>query len=239
MGQPPSPIFRSILCGADNSASGVAARRHAMWLAEGDSVVEVVPARTLTRLEREPLRQRCGAHDLLVLPAETDVSVTADAGIPVLLAGRCPEGKDVTDDVLVAVGDQPGATRAAQLAARLAARHRGSVSIVAAPRPSRALDRAIAAGSRIVLSTMGSAPRLLGELDPPERAVAKAVIATGATLLVLAVDDSPFPALATDVARSTACSVLAVPAPAPAPGRFLPAERSDMFARDAEPAFVR
>jgi hypothetical protein len=222
MTSPPTPtsVFPSILCGADNSACGIAARHQARWLAGPEGAVEVVPARGLTGLELAPLRRRCEPHDLLVLPslAETHALATG-AGVPVLLANWCPDGKDVTDDILVAVEDPATAARAARLAAQMAACHRGTVSIVAAPTRSRELERAIAASRRIIVSTVGTPPRLLGDLDTPQRVVAKAVAAAGATLLVLGAGD---PALVAELARFAGCSVLAVPAPVPAAARFVP-----------------
>ena len=238
MAQPisPAPIFPSILCGTDNGAAGIAAGRQAVWLAEEAASLEVVPVRELTRLEPDLLGQRCLPHDLLVLPSEPDADVLAPhAGIPVLLAGWCPEGKDVTDDILVAVGDHPAALRAARLAALLAGRHRGSVSIVTVPPRSRELDRAIAASSRIIVSTAGTAPRLLGAVDSPERVVAKATSVVGASLLVLGVDSlSPMPVA--DLARFAGCSVLAVPAPVTAPRRFIAADTRDVSVRGLAPA---
>jgi hypothetical protein len=240
MAQPlaPVPIFPSILCGADNGTAGTAARRQAAWLAETDAALEIVAARELTRLGPELLGRRCVPYDLLVLPSAPETHLlAARAGIPVLLAGWCPEGKDVTDDMLVAVSDRPGAMRATRLAALIAGRHRGSVSIVAAPHRSQELDRAIAASSRIILSTAGAVPRLLGAIDSPERAVAKAIAAVGASLLVLGVDPLS-PAPVADLARFAGCSVLAVPAPVVTGGRFMPSESAAVAVRRPEPARV-
>ena len=222
MTRPPatSPLFPSILCGADNSAAGVAARRQAQWLAEPEGELEVVPTRALAGLAPAPLVRRCEPHDLLVLPslAETH-AIASRAGVPVLLASWCPAGKDVTDEILVAVGDARGTARASRLAAQIAGRHRGQVSIVAPPPRSRELDRAIAASRRIVVNTIGAAPHLIGEIDPPHRAVAKAVADLGATLLVVGAGD---PALVAELARFAGCSVLAVPAPVASVRRFVP-----------------
>lgn len=226
----PIPVFPSILCGTDNGAAGIAARRQAAWLAEDAAALDIVSARELTGLGPDLLRQRCFPHDLLVLPAGSHEHALAHAGIPVLLAGWCPEGKYVTDDILVAVDHRAGAMRAARLAALMAERHRGSVSIVAAPPRSRELDRALAAGSRIILSTVGTAPQLLGAVDWPERAIAKATAAIGASLLVLGVDSlSPTPAA--DIARFAGCSVLAIPTPAAAARRFIAADTRRVAAR--------
>jgi nucleotide-binding universal stress UspA family protein len=211
--RPTSTLFNSVLCGTDNSASGVAARRQAAWLAGPDGLVELIPRRELTDLGARALAQRCRGNDLLVLGSEGNAqTLLAGAPVPVLLARSCPADRDVTDEILVAVGDHAGARRAAELAAHLAFRRRGSVSVVPAPGRIHDLSRAIAATQRIVLSTAGTMPRMVGEAGRPERAIAKAAAQVGASLVVLGVgDDAWSTAEAADIARHTGCSVLAVP----------------------------
>ena len=206
-------LFASVLCGTDNSASGVAARRQAAWLAGPDGLVELVPRRELTDLRSRPLAERCRDYDLLVLGSEgDDQKLIAGARVPVLLARWCPAGRDVTDEILVAVGDHAGAERAAKLAAHLAVRRRGSVSVIPAPGRSRDMTRAIAATQRIVLCTAAMTPRVLSELAKPEVAISRAAAQVGASLLVLGVGDDAWSATeAADIARHAGCSFLAVP----------------------------
>jgi hypothetical protein len=215
-------LFPSILCGTDNGPSGVAARRQAAWLAHPEGFVAMVPTRELTTHGPDALAARCEDHDLLVLGSEPEAhALIAQARIPVLLARWCPEGRDVTDEILVAVGAHSGAERAAALAARIAARHRGSISAVAAHGPSPELAHALAATNRIILCTAGSTPHVLGEMAPPEIAVPNAAAQIGASLLVIGVgEDAWDPALASDIARRLGCSMLAVPEPAPVVHRF-------------------
>ena len=152
-------LFPSILCGTDYGAAGIAARRQAEWLAGAEGDVELVPTHTLTRHGPEALCTYCEGHDLLVLGSEAEAhAVLPDVRIPVLLARWCPDGFDVTDRILVAVGDHPGSVRAARLAAAIAARHRGEVALVAAPAPSHEIEHALAASGRIVLCTAGIVP---------------------------------------------------------------------------------
>jgi nucleotide-binding universal stress UspA family protein len=208
-----STLFTSVLCGTDNSASGVAARRQAAWLAGPDGLVELAPRRELTDLGSRALAERCRGHDLLVLGSEGDArTLIAGAPVPVLLARWCATGRDVTDEILVAVGDHAGAGRAAELAAHLAVRRRGSVSVVPAPGRIHDLARAIAATERIVLCTAGMMPRMLGEVARPQATIPRAAAQIGASLIVLGVGDDAWSAEeAADIARHTGCSLLAVP----------------------------
>jgi hypothetical protein len=217
-----APPFRSILCGAHQGPTGVAARRQAAWLAGAEGAVEFDCPRALTGHGIARLAERCADHDLLVLPAdEATPSLIPHVPIPLLLARWCPPGRDLTDRILVVVGDHPGSARAAALAAGLATRHRGSVAVVAAPGRSRALERALAAADRIIVRATGTAPEIHGELARPALAVPGAAARTGASLLVTAIgDDAWDPETASDFGRFTACSVLTVPSRVPAVRRF-------------------
>jgi hypothetical protein len=208
----PTP-FPTVLCGADNGQAGVAARRQAAWLAGEDGVVEVVPLREIADAGAPALADRCRGHDLLVVGSEANApALIAAAPIPVLLARWCPLDHDVTDEIIVAVGDHARAVAAAELAALLAVRHRGSVSVVAVPGRTRGLARAIAATQRIVLCTAGTSAPLLGELARPEVAIPRAAAQIGASLLVVGVGDDAWSAAeAGHIARHAACSLLAVP----------------------------
>ena len=219
---PSTPLFSSVLCGTDNGPSGLAARHQAAWLTEPEGTVTLVPTRALTRHGPRALVAQCAGHDLLVLGSEPEShALLRHAPIPVLLASWCRESCDVTDEILVAVGGKAGAARAAELAARMAARHRGAVSVVAAPGRSPDLERALAAAGRIILCTMRSTAPVLVEPAPPELAVPKAAADIGASLLVVSVGDDAWDAtLASDIARRAGCSLLTVPAPAPVTRRF-------------------
>ena len=212
-------LFSSILCGTDNSPSGIAACRQAAWLSHPEGSLQLLPTRVLTAHGHGALAGRCEGHDLLVLGSEPEAHALVEhAPIPVLCARWCAAGRDVTDRILVAVGDHYGVERAASLAAEIARRHRGAVSVVAAPGHSARLARAVAATSRIVLCTAGHTPEVVCELAPPEIAVPRAALENAASLLVLGVGDDAWDTrMVTDIARRTNCSVLTVPVPVPAP----------------------
>lgn len=206
-------LFHSILCGTDNSPSGVAALRQAAWLSHPDGALDLVATRAVTGHGPEALDELCEGHDLLAVASEPSAhALIPYVRIPVLLARWCPDGRDVTDRILIAVGEHRGTERAASLAAEIALRHRGTVAVVAAPGHSRGLAHTLAATSRIVMCTAGSTPEILGEAASPEIAVPHAALEAGASLLVVSLGDDAWEApAAIDLARRTGCSMLAVP----------------------------
>jgi hypothetical protein len=220
----PTPAFRAVLCAADNSASGVAARRQAAWVAGDEHAVDFLPVRAITLATPQELRHRCSGHDLLVIGADADVqALVRHATIPVLFARWCETGSDVTDAILVAVGQRDGAARAAEIAGRLARHHDASVSLVAAPGCSRELSRALATAGRVVLQATGSAPPIVSDVAPAWVAVPRAADLGHASLIVLGIggDDRSHREAASDIARFAHCSVLVVPAPVPARPRHV------------------
>ena len=219
---PSAPIFGSVLCGTDNGPSGVAARRQAAWLAGADGALTHVPTAALTRHGWDALEELCARHDLIVLGADPAAHhVVEHARIPVLQARWCPGGLDVTDNILVAVSDAGDSLGAADLAGRIAARHRGSVSLVVAPGRDPSLARGVAASGRILLRATGAAPRVLGDLAPPELNVPATAMDIGATLLMMGIPaGTAGRRLAVDLARRSGCSALTVPAHAPVLRRF-------------------
>jgi hypothetical protein len=211
-----APMFSSVLCGGHNGPTGIAARCQAELLASPDGRVETVPAAALIRLEPDAVVHRCADHDLVVVASGPDAHRLIErAPIPALIARWCSGGPAaVTERILVAVDDRHGSEDAAELAARLAARHGGAVTLLAAPRRGAALERALNASERIVLCRTGSVPQVLGRHVPLEQAVA----ARGASLLVLATGDRGLPrSTASEIAARVGCSVLAVPLLVPAP----------------------
>jgi nucleotide-binding universal stress UspA family protein len=122
----------------------------------------------------------------------------------------------VTDTILVPVEDSPESSRAVALAGRLAAAHRGTVTILGAPPRDPMLQRAIAASSRVLLGATGAVPRLLSEQLAPERAIPSAAVALAATLVVMgSASDEAARRMTAQIAGCLACSVLAVPAVGP------------------------
>ena len=211
----PGPLFRSVLCGVDLGASGIATRRQAAWLAGPAGAVELVPAGTLTRHGSAALAERCEGHDLLALGADHgSVTLLRDVRIPVLLARWCAPGRDLTDRILVVVSDRGDVTQVAELAARMVREHRADAVFVAAPGSSRELNRALAATSRIMLRTASVTPQVIGVPAPLELAVQETAAAES-SLLVMSVGAAGWdPTLACDVGRRIGCSMLLVPASA-------------------------
>jgi sulfide:quinone oxidoreductase len=206
-------VFSSVLCGVDRSVNGRAAHQQAALFAEAGGAVKVVPAPRLTRHGERALQDACEGHDLLALGAGGGASAVVEhASIPVLLGRWSALGTVVTDRILVAVDGSPDSRRALELAARLAAVHRGSVTVLVAPQRDPALQRAIAASRRIVLETTGAVPNVLGEQLPRERAIPATAVAINASLVVLATGDTENERRTTaQIASRTEASVLAVP----------------------------
>jgi sulfide:quinone oxidoreductase len=208
--------FSSVLCGVDRSANSRAAHQQATLFAEPGGAVEVVPAPRLTRHGERALQNACEGHDLLALGAGGGASAVVEhAPIPVLLGRWSAPGTEVTDRILVAVDDSPDSRRVLELAGRLAADHRGSVTVLVAPQRNPGLQRAIAASRRIVLQTTGALPTVLGEQLPRERAIPATAMAINASLVVLGAGATENERRTTaQLAGRIDASVLAVPAAA-------------------------
>lgn len=209
----PNVLFRSVLCGVDRSANARAARDQADLLASPGGRVEVVPAPQLTRRGPSALRDRCEGHDLVALGAGAPAYMALEhAAIPILVARWGPFDTRVTETILVPVDDSPECTRAVELAGRLAAVHGGTVTILGAPPRDPALQRAIAASSRVLLGATGAVPRRLGEQLASERAIPSAAVALSATLVVMgSASDEAARRTTAQIAGCLPCSVLAVP----------------------------
>jgi nucleotide-binding universal stress UspA family protein len=209
----PATAFSFVLCAADRSSGGHAARQQAAHLASPGGTVEVV-ARPRPTCDGHPaLPDAREPHDLLALPAGRAASAAVQhAPIPVLIARPCPLGTSVTDTILVPVDGTPESTRAVELAGRIAAIHGGTVSVLQVPAHDPALERAIAASSRTLLHTTGATPRLLGQPPPLEQALPSAAVALSASLVVLGRGGSELARRATArLAGLVSCSVLTVP----------------------------
>jgi hypothetical protein len=204
---------RHVICAVDRGAPGVAVRRQAEVLAAAGAMVEPLAAPPLTAEACGPFLDRCDGADLLAVSAAEDPGPLLEhATMPVLLARPGHVATTITDRILVAVDGSADPGDAAQVAGTLAARHRGEVAVVAAPRRDTAVERAIAATTRTVLDAAGVVPAVLGRRLSPEEAVAAAAGAHDATLVVLAVGTSDeAKARAARIARRVSCSVLALP----------------------------
>jgi hypothetical protein len=209
----PLPPFASVICLVDRSSAGHAARQQATALA-AEGAVEIIATPRPGR-SSSALLDRCDGADLLVLGASDEaIDLIRQTSLPVLLARSCSAGPAVTDRMLLAVDDESDPRRAAEIAAELAAGHRGTVAVVRTPRPNRAVDRATAAASRIVLQAAGTLAHVYEQDVPAERAILTAAAAEDASLLVLPLGNTKSArSRAATIARLVACSVLLIPAP--------------------------
>jgi nucleotide-binding universal stress UspA family protein len=206
-------VFRSVLCGVDNSAYGRAARDQAMLLASPGGRVKLVPLPQLTHRGDRSLQDACEGFDLLALGAGADAFRALEhARIPVLIARWLPRATDLTGTILVPVDGPPESRRAVVLAGRLAAAHGGTVAILVAPRRDASFQRAIAASQRILLQATGTAPRLVGEPLPHEEIIRSTAVALPASLVILGTGHSETERrIAAQIADRVGSSVLALP----------------------------
>jgi len=209
----PLPPFASVVCLVDRSSAGHAARQQAAALA-AEGVVEIIATPRPGR-SSSALLDRCDGADLLVLGASDEaIDLIRHTSLPVLLARSCAAGPAVTDRLLLAVDDESDPRGAAEIAAELAAGHRGRVAVVRTPRPNRVVDRATAAARRIVLQAAGTLAQVYEQAIPAERAILTAAAAEDASLLVLPLGNTKSArSRAATIARLVACSVLLIPAP--------------------------
>jgi hypothetical protein len=209
----PLPPFASVICLVDRSSAGHAARQQATALA-AEGAVEIIATPRPGR-SSSALLDRCDGADLLVLGASDEaIDLIRHTSLPVLLARSYSAGPAVTDRMLLAVDDESDPRGAAEIAAELAAGHRGRVAVVRTPRPNRVVDRATAAASRIVLQAAGMPAQVYGQAVPAERAILTAAAAEDASLLVLPLGITKGArSRAAAIARLVACSVLLIPAP--------------------------
>jgi nucleotide-binding universal stress UspA family protein len=139
------------------------------------------------------------------------------AGSSVLVARRMPDAS-VVDSVLVAVDGSPAAHRATAYAAEIASRHGSTIALVAAPARDEAHRRALAEDAAAIAAATGAEPVILDEYGSAAPAIVAASATIGATLIVLG-SRAPRrprlrPSVSQQVARTAACSVLIVRAPA-------------------------
>jgi hypothetical protein len=205
--------FASVICLVDRSSAGHAARQQAAALA-AEGAVEIIATPRPGR-SSSALLDRCDGADLLVLGASDEaIDLIRHTSLPVLLARSYSAGPAVTDRMLLAVDDESDPRGAAEIAAELAAGHRGTVAVVRTPRPNRVVDRATAAASRIVLQAAGTLAHVYEQDVPAERAILTAAAAEDASLLVLPLGNTKSArSRAATIARLVACSVLLIPAP--------------------------
>jgi len=208
-------LFPRVLCVADRSVNGRAARRQAASLCSAREGMTVVrPGWLRSDPRSEWARSRDSPHDLLVIGAGPRAYATLlDVQTPVLIARRLIPGRAVTGVMLVPVTDSPAEREAVRCAGRLAAAHGGSVTLLAAHGREAALHRELAGSARVLLECTDAAPRIVGEPLAPAVAIAREADRLSATLVVLGLgSDKPARESAARIASSITCSLLAVPA---------------------------
>jgi nucleotide-binding universal stress UspA family protein len=201
---PPDTPFGAVLCVTDGSEAGAEAVRQAALLA-GDGVR--LERLTVTSEDPMTVLHRCEGHDLLALPAGPLArQVLPRADIPVLVARRTP---DLFASVLVAVDGTPEAHAAALVGARLAARERAELALVAAPEHDALHQRALLRDAAAVERVIGRRPLILDEHGAPVPSIVGAAALVEASLIVLGSRPRhPAGSVSAEVAERASCSVL-------------------------------
>ena len=210
---PPTSPFQAVICANERTAADNAARHQAAILASPGGSVKLAPTLQLTWQGERAVHDTCSGYDLLALGAGNAAFTALEyAPIPTLIARLRPLGMEVTDRIVVCVGNSCESRRAVQLAGLVAAAHEGTVTILAVPASVPALERAIAASFNVLVGATGAAPRVYGEPLPPERTIPSAAAALTASLVVLGSGRSLSERRRTArIAGAIGCSVLAVP----------------------------
>jgi hypothetical protein len=208
-----APPFATVVCIADATSAGQAARRQAAALAAGGGTVRSVVAPPSAWRNHDAVLQLADGADILVLgPGTVSETILEHMWMPVLLSRWLPVDADIADRILLVVDQSVEPDRAAETAASIATLHDGEVIILPSLARDYDLQRSMAASSRIVLEVSGAWPEVFGEEVVREAAVAAAVRDAGASLLALPLGDTTDArAAAVSMARHVTCPVLAIP----------------------------
>jgi nucleotide-binding universal stress UspA family protein len=104
--------------------------------------------------------------------------------VPVLVARRPPDGIAFPTRIILASDGTPLSDAAAELTARIAARHGSSVAIVGARDGEAPFRHGLAEHATQIMAATGTEPLILGEPGPPHRAVADAARQFKASLVI-------------------------------------------------------
>jgi nucleotide-binding universal stress UspA family protein len=136
------------------------------------------------------------------------------SSVPVLVARRPPEGVEFPSRIVLATDGTPMSDGAAELTARIAARHGSSVAIVGARDHEAPFWPGVAEHATLIAQATGSEPQVLDEPGPPHRAVASVAGDLGAALIVTGSRGlsgvSAVRSVSERVAHAAPCSVLVV-----------------------------
>jgi hypothetical protein len=206
-------LFSHVVCVADATPAGHAARRQAAALATGGGTVRSVGGPRRAWRERDAVLKLARGADVLVLGAGTvPDAILEDTAMPVLLSRWLPVDADIAERILVVVDESVVPDRAAGVAGSMAALRDGTVVVMPSLARNAALQRSTAVSCRIVLESTGVWPDVSGDEVVREVAIASAVRDVDASLLVLPLGDAAEArAAAVSIARHVACPLLAIP----------------------------
>jgi nucleotide-binding universal stress UspA family protein len=134
--------------------------------------------------------------------------------VPVLVARRPPEGIAFPSRILLASDGTPTSDAAAELTARIAARHGAHVAIVGARDGDAPFRPGLAEHATQIIEATGTEPVMVDESGSPHRAVAKAARDFGASLVITGsrglTGVSALGSVSERIAHAAPCSVLVV-----------------------------
>jgi nucleotide-binding universal stress UspA family protein len=134
--------------------------------------------------------------------------------VPVLVARRPPEGVAFPSRIVLATDGTPMSDAAAELTARIAARHGSHVAIVGARDGEAPFRPGLAEHAAQIFQATGTEPVVLDEPGAPHRAVTKAARDFGASLVITGsrglTGVSALRSVSERIAHAAPCSVLVV-----------------------------
>lgn len=204
------------------------ARRH-LGTARDDAREHGVDAVLVEEHADDPahrLLQFAAGHDLLVvgihghsrtsgiMAGSTATAALHRSPIPVLVARRPPEGVEFPARIVLASDGTPMSDAAAELTARLAARHGSAVGIIGARDHEKPFRPGLAEHATQIAAATGAEPVILEAPGAPHRAVAAAARDFDASLVITGSRGlTGLPALGSvseQAAHAAPCSVLVV-----------------------------
>ena len=134
--------------------------------------------------------------------------------VPVLVARQPPEGVAFPSRIVLATDGTPTSDAAADLTARIAARHGAYVAIVGARDGAAPFRPGLAEHATWIMEATGTEPVMLDEPGPPHRAVTKAARDFSASLVITGsrglTGVSALRSVSERIAHAAPCSVLVV-----------------------------
>jgi nucleotide-binding universal stress UspA family protein len=134
--------------------------------------------------------------------------------VPVLVARRPPEDVAFPSRIVLASDGTPTSDAAAELTARIAARHGAQVAIIGASDGAAPFRPGLAEHATRIMEATGAEPVMLDEPGAPHRAVARAARDFGASLVITGsrglTGVSALRSVSERIAHAAPCSVLVV-----------------------------